>query len=101
MELRLSKTILVAQLFGAVTVAAFVPFLITWPNLPVRIGGWIAAGIVGSALVFLSRRLFSSKAAVVIDEIGIEDLRSRVGIIPWEDIRSLDFRARASSISAS
>lgn len=51
--------------------------------------GWIGVALFGSCVIIATYRLFKRGPVIIIDEVGIEDVRTDVGIIPWEEITSI------------
>jgi hypothetical protein len=61
----------------------------TLPGLFPRVVGWIGVGFFGLGFVVIPIMWFRTDAQVIIDEEGIEDRRQGIGVIRWEEIRSL------------
>jgi hypothetical protein len=64
-------------------------FCTTLPGLTPRVVGWIGVGFFGLGFIALPAMFFQTGPQVVINDEGIEDRRLKVGVIRWEDIRSL------------
>ena len=64
-------------------------FLTTQPDLISRVVGWIGVSFFGLGFIALPVMFFRTGPQVVINDEGIEDRRMKIGIIRWEDIRSL------------
>ncbi|MBX7158583.1 MAG: hypothetical protein K1X66_09390 [Verrucomicrobiae bacterium] len=65
-------------------------FCTTLPNLKAQIVGWTGSVFFGLCFIAILAQLFRSGPSVIVDEIGIHDLRSSTfGIIQWSDIVSL------------
>lgn len=50
------------------------------------IAGWVGLIFFGFSTILVIFRLFKREPVVIIDEVGIEDIRNGLGIIPWEEI---------------
>ena len=72
-------------------------FCTTLPGLKPQIVGWIGLVFFGLCFLAIGRQLFRSEASVVLDDVGIHDLRSSFGLIPWADITSLRIAAVRST----
>lgn len=64
-------------------------FCTTLPGLIPQVVGWIGVGFFGLGFVAFPVMFFRTGPQVVINGEGIEDRRQKIGVIPWEDIRSL------------
>jgi hypothetical protein len=64
-------------------------FCTTLQDLTPRVAGWIGVGFFGLGFIVVPAMLFRTSPQVVINDEGIEDRRLKIGIIRWEDIRSL------------
>jgi hypothetical protein len=64
-------------------------FCTTLPNLKAQVAGWAGILFFGLGFIAFPVLLFRSGPQVIIDEKGIEDRRSRMGMIPWEDVREV------------
>jgi len=72
-------------------------FCATLPGLIPRIVGWIGVGFFGLGFVAFPVMLFRTTPQVIVDEEGIEDRRQKIGVIQWEDIRSLSIGSMNSA----
>jgi hypothetical protein len=73
--------------FGLTAISTGTIFQNATPPLVVRIAGWI--GLVGLVLLLpFLRCFFSQRAVVVVSDVGIDDARLGLGLIPWRDIAS-------------
>ncbi len=61
----------------------------TIPEPMARIAGWVGLAFFGLCFVAILRQLFRRGPSVILDESGIQDLRSSFGLIPWTDIAAL------------
>jgi hypothetical protein len=64
-------------------------FLTTFSDLFSRAVGWVGVGFFGLGFIAIPIMWFRTGAQVVINDQGIEDVRHKLGVVPWEDIRSL------------
>jgi hypothetical protein len=64
-------------------------FCTTLPDLVARVAGWIGVGFFGLGFIAIPVMWFRTGPQIVINDEGIEDRRLKIGMIPWEDIRSL------------
>lgn len=64
-------------------------FCTTLPGLFPKMVGWIGVGFFGLGFIALPVMFFRTGPQVVINDKGIEDRRGKIGVIRWEDIRSL------------
>jgi hypothetical protein len=64
-------------------------FCTTIPNLKAQIAGWVGLVFFGLCFIAILAQLFRSGPSVILDELGIHDLRSSFGTIQWADIVSL------------
>jgi hypothetical protein len=48
--------------------------------------GWTGLVFFGSLIVVFSRELLDSRPRIIINEMGIEDRKLGVGLIPWSEI---------------
>ena len=87
MKLRVRKVPFAAATVMLLVVALKLSSWLTHPNNFVQLGAFI--GLVVIAYLLFRGLPCYWKPAVIVDHVGIEDTRSRIGIIPWEDIRSL------------
>jgi hypothetical protein len=64
-------------------------FCTTIPKLKAQIAGWVGLVFFGLCFIAILAQLFRSGPSVILDELGIHDLRSSFGTIPWADVVSL------------
>lgn len=64
-------------------------FCTTEPGLIAQMVGWIGVSLFGLGFIAFPVMFFRSGPQVIINDEGIEDRRHKIGIIRWEDIRSL------------
>ena len=64
-------------------------FLTTFSDLFSRAVGWVGVGFFGLGFIVIPIMWFRTGAQVVINDEGIEDIRQKIGVIRWEDIRGL------------
>ena len=64
-------------------------FCTTLPDSTARVVGWIGVGFFGLGLIGLPLMFFRTGPQIVIGDDGIEDRRLKIGIIRWQDVRSL------------
>lgn len=64
-------------------------FCTTIPKLKAQIAGWAGLVFFGLCFIAILAQLFRSGPSVILDEMGIHDLRSSFGTIPWADVVSL------------
>jgi len=62
-------------------------FCATVPNLKAQIAGWVGLVFFGLCSIAILAQLFRSVPSVILDELGIHDLRSSFGTIPWAESR--------------
>lgn len=67
-------------------------FCLTLQQIEAQVAGCSALVFFGAFTVYLIRRLFSRKALVVFGEEGVEDLRWRIGRIPWSEIEGFEIQ---------
>ena len=81
------------KLLGLIGAAFFVIgacyFFTTASSLAARVFGWFGVGVGSVVLVLAPRQLLRTGPQVVINDEGIEDRRKKLGVIRWEDIRSI------------
>ena len=89
MECRTSKAKLLG-LFGLTCIMVGASyFCTTLPDPLPRVFGWIGVAFFGLGFVAFPVMFFRTGPQVVVDDQGIEDRRMKIGVIPWQDIRSL------------
>jgi hypothetical protein len=64
-------------------------FCTTLPDLTARVAGWAGVAFFSLGFVAIPVMFFRSGPQVIVNEYGIDDLRLRLGLIPWEEIRGL------------
>jgi hypothetical protein len=89
MECYTSRWKLLGLLGLTTTLVGACYFFTTMPERPTRFFGWFGVGFFGLGLLVFPFAFFRTGPQVIIDENGIEDRRWKLGVIPWEDIRSL------------
>ncbi len=63
-------------------------FCTTVPNQIAQIVGWLGLVFFGLCFIAILAQLFRTRECVVLDDVGIHDLRA-FGVIAWDDIVSL------------
>ena len=81
------KTFLLA--FTSLLLLACMYFLITDQRIQMQILGWLGICTFTVGFFNLLKQLFSSGPLIVIDHQGINDKRTRMGVISWDDILSI------------
>jgi len=88
MECRERRVALIALILLLPLPAAAITGLMIWQY------GQVAGWYVGCGLVLLWlwawRQVLSRSVVLIIDDVGIEDRRNGLGIIPWEDILRIE-----------
>jgi hypothetical protein len=74
---------------GAILMLGASWFCTTIPTLKAQIAGWLGLVFFGLGFIATLAQLFRRGPSVILDELGIHDLRSSFGIIPWADVVSL------------
>ena len=92
MELKFPRLTCVAIVVVFTPITSFAVFLVTIPHIVARVVGAIFLCLFVFTLVSSLYRLIYNKPYVVINDEGIEDVRLKIGIISWDDIRSLEVR---------
>ena len=69
----------------------------TLPALPAQVVGWFGVVFFGLGFIALPVMLFRRGPQFIVDDEGIEDRRTKVGVIRWEDIRSLSIGSVSST----
>jgi hypothetical protein len=64
-------------------------FCTTLPGLKPRVVGWLGVCFFGLGFVVLPRQLMRTTVQFSIDERGLEDRRSQLGVIEWCDITAM------------
>jgi hypothetical protein len=62
-----------------------------------RAVGWLGVGFFGLGFIAFPIMMFRRGPQLVIDDAGIEDRRQKMGVIRWEDIRSLSIGSVSSA----
>jgi hypothetical protein len=68
-------------------------FCTTLLGLGARVVGWVGVGFFGLGFVAVPVMCLRTGPQVILNDEGIEDRRLKIGIIRWEDIRSLSIRS--------
>ncbi len=89
MECYTSKVKLLGLLGLTCAMVSVSYFCTTLPGLTPRVVGWMGVGFFGLGFIALPVMFFRAAPQVVINDEGIEDRRLKIGVIRWEDIRSL------------
>ncbi len=77
-------------LLGLTCVMVAVSYLCTTlPSLLPQTVGWIGVAFFGLGFIAFPVMFFRTRPQVVINDEGIEDRRMKIGVIRWEEIRSL------------
>jgi hypothetical protein len=61
----------------------------TLPIQKAQIFGWLGVAFFGLVLILLPFQFFKDAPQIVLDEQGIDDRRSKGGLIRWQDIRAI------------
>jgi hypothetical protein len=89
LEIQVSKP----RTFGLIgltcVMVAMCYFCTTLPDITPRVVGWIGVCFFSLGFVVLPRQLFRSGPQVVIDGRGLEDRRSKLGLVDWADVVSV------------
>ena len=88
MEFRRSKSKILGIALAAVGFVVLGVWLIGTDSAKAQIAGWVTIVFFGFGVAVLVWQLFKSgdEACIVIDEQGIVDKRTKVGVIPWSDV---------------
>ena len=89
LEIHVSKPRTLGLLALTCLMVAMCFFCTTLPDLEPRILGWIGVCFFSIGFIVLPRQLFRPGPLVVIDDHGIEDRRTTLGLIDWADVVSL------------
>lgn len=77
-------------LFGLTCMMVGMSYLVTLTSdFMARVVGWIGVAFFGLGFIVFPLQFFRKDPQVVINDEGIEDRRQKIGVIRWEDIRSL------------
>ena len=93
MECYRSKRKLLGLLILTAAMVAMFCFLATQPGVFSKVVGWIGIGFFGLGLVAIPVMFFRTGPQVIINDDGIDDRRCKLGVIPWDDIRSVSIRS--------
>lgn len=91
MECYTSRTKLLGLLGLTCVMVGMSCFLTTLPGLA-RVVGWIGVGFFGLGFIACPVMFFRTGPQVIINDEGIQDHRLKVGVIRWDDVRSLFIR---------
>jgi hypothetical protein len=89
MECYISKVKLLGLLGLTCVMVSLSYFCATLPGLIPRVVGWIGVGFFGLGFIAFPVMFFRTAPQVIINDQGIEDRRQKIGVIRWDDIRSL------------
>ncbi len=89
MECYVSRTKLVGLLALTCVMVGASYFCTTMADITARVAGWCGVGFFSLGFVAFPVTFFRSGPQVVIGAEGIEDRRSKLGLMRWEDIRAL------------
>ena len=97
MECYASKTKTFGLLVLCMALIAASAFCITLDDLLANIFGWFGVVFCGLGGFVALRGGLRSGPAVVINEEGFEDKRSRTGLIPWDEVEAVTIESVSSS----
>lgn len=86
MVCNLSKIKTVPLILLVLAALAISYFITTLDRLRAQVWGWVGLCFFGVCLIMVIMRLFHKGPALAISEKGIEDFRTKWGLIPWTDI---------------
>jgi hypothetical protein len=89
LEIQVSKPRTLALIGLTCVMVAVCYFCTTLPDVTPRVVGWIGVCFFSLGFVVLPRQLLRAGPQVVIDERGLEDRRSKLGLVDWADVLSL------------
>jgi len=89
LEIEVSKPRTLALIVLTCVMVAMCYFCTTLPELTPRIVGWFGVCFFSLGFVVLPRQLLRGGPQVIIDERGLEDRRSKLGLVDWADVVSL------------
>ncbi len=92
MIVRVARAPLALKLLAVVAFLVIPAFLLTTPPLALKVIGGIAALWGVMTFANLTFQITSPRHVIVVDELGIEDIRTGIGTIPWPAITSLEIR---------
>ena len=84
-----SKRKLLGLLVLTAAMVAMFCFLATQPGVFSKVMGWIGIAFFGLGFVTIPVMFFRRGPQVIINDEGIDDRRSKLGVIRWDDIRSV------------
>jgi hypothetical protein len=64
-------------------------FCTTWDDVVAQIVGWLGIAFFGLGFIVVPVQMLTFGPMVIINEVGIEDRRLRLGMIPWEEIHAI------------
>lgn len=74
-------------------------FCTTLPNRTAQICGWTGAVFFVFRVIAISRQLLDANPQVIVDEHGLEDRRTKCGVIEWRDVEALSIGRFAGTSS--
>ena len=89
LEIQVSKTRTLRLLVLTSVMVALCYFLTTLPEVPRQVFGWMGICIFSPCFIIFLRLFFRTGPQVIIDERGIEDKRSKAGLVEWDDVVTL------------
>ena len=89
MTFSVSRAKTIAVWFLCMAMIAMCAYCVTLPSMKAKVIGPIGVLFFGLCLISATIQLFRSGPAIVFDEIGIEDRRCSMGVIPWVEISSI------------
>ncbi|WP_242258262.1 STM3941 family protein [Streptococcus thoraltensis] len=80
--------------FGALCFVLIGLSFLTIPSFPIQLIGLPSIAFFGIFLVIYTKKIFSPRPLLIIDEQGITDNSSAlaIGFIPWKDIENVELR---------
>lgn len=89
LEIQVSKPRTLALIGLTCVMVGMCYFCTTLPDLVPRIVGWFGVLFFSLGFIVLPRQLFRAGPQVVVDERGLEDRRSKLGLVDWSDVVSV------------
>lgn len=89
LEIKINKLRILYLIFLTCLMVGLSYLCTTASDDEVRIAGWIGVFFFSIGFLVFPRQLLSEDSQVVIDEHGIEDRRSKFGLVEWSDIVSI------------